>query len=171
MPAPPRRLPRKTKNRLSAGRFQNSSAAACRRPRLLPNERAILGWAGGRRCPCGLKPVALRLKLTAIKPRNLPLWPKPSVALCPNPGRLVIVQRSADAPRRKNVRPGPRVGDGTGPVTLPREMACAVRLPPTCAPTGAGRRRGGVEEWIPRHRLIKKIRLFPKAFRPWRRSN
>ena len=53
--------------------------------RLLPNERAILGWAGGRRCPCGLKHVALRLKLTAIKPRNLPLWPKPPVATPLNP--------------------------------------------------------------------------------------
>ena len=65
--------------------WRSSSAAACRRPRLLPNERAILGWAGGRRCPCGLKPVALRLKLTAIKPRNLPLWPKPPVATPLNP--------------------------------------------------------------------------------------
>ena len=55
--------------------WRSSSAAACRRPRLLPNERAILGWAAGRRCPCGLKPVVLRLKLTAINPRNLPLWP------------------------------------------------------------------------------------------------
>ena len=70
--------------------WRSSSAAACRRPRLLPNERAILGWAGGRRCPCGLKPVALRLKLTAIKPRNLPLWPKPPVALCPNPRYVCI---------------------------------------------------------------------------------
>ena len=76
--------------------WRSSSAAACRRPRLLPNERAILGWAGGRRCPCGLKPVALRLKLTAIKPRNLPLWPKPPVALCPNP-RYIIANRPCHA--------------------------------------------------------------------------
>ena len=77
--------------------WRSSSAAACRRSRLLPNGRAILGWAGGRRCPCGLKPVASRLKLTAIKPRNLPLWPKPPVATPLNPRYLevLVVQRAA----------------------------------------------------------------------------
>ena len=46
--------------------------------------RATRGWAGGGKCPCGLKYVVLRLKLTAIKRRNLPLWPKRGVVFFPN---------------------------------------------------------------------------------------
>ena len=42
------------------------------------------GWAGGGKCPCGLKNVVLRLKLTAIKRRNLSLWPKRGVVFFPN---------------------------------------------------------------------------------------
>ena len=40
--------------------------------------------AHGGKCPCGLKYVVLRLKLTAIKRRNLPLWPKRGVVFFPN---------------------------------------------------------------------------------------
>eukprot|EP01045_Picozoa_sp_COSAG04_P030102 COSAG04_NODE_5130_length_1725_cov_17.753998_1_plen_137_part_00 len=40
--------------------------------------RATWGWAGGGKCPCGLKYVVLRLK------RNLPLWPKRGVVFFPN---------------------------------------------------------------------------------------
>ena len=68
--------------------------------------RATRGWAGGGKCPCGLKYVVLRLKLTAIKRRNLPLWPKRGVVFFPNqryskyPGQTQVQERVASMKRR-----------------------------------------------------------------------
>jgi len=52
-------------------------------PLLEPLGESYWGVDGWRKVPCGLKYVVLRLKLTAIKRRNLSLWPKRGVVFCP----------------------------------------------------------------------------------------